>query len=40
MDITLEQAINGFRLYNEAAGRSEKTYFCYDKNLKFFQNWL
>jgi site-specific recombinase XerD len=40
MDITLEQAIKGFRLYNEAAGRSKKTYLWYDKNLNFFQNWL
>ncbi len=40
MDITQEQAIKGFRLYNEAAGRSKKTYLWYDKNLNFFQNWL
>ncbi len=40
MDITLEQAIKGFRLSNEAAGRSKKTYLWYDKNLIFFQNWL
>ncbi len=40
MDITLEQAVKGFRLYNEAAGRSKKTYLWYDKNLYFFQNWL
>jgi len=26
MDITLEQAVKGFRLYNEAGGRSKKTY--------------
>ncbi len=26
MDITFEQAIKGFRLYNEAAGRAKSTY--------------
>lgn len=40
MDITLDQAIKGFRLYNEAAGRSKKTYLWYDKNLHFFEDWL
>lgn len=40
MDITLEQAIKGFRLYNEAAGRSKSTYSWYDQNLIQFQKWL
>jgi len=40
MDITLEQAIRGFRLYNEAAGRSKRTYSWYDQNLVQFHQWL
>jgi integrase/recombinase XerD len=40
MDITLEQAIKGFRLYNEAAGRSKNTYRWYDMNLSHFHKWL
>jgi site-specific recombinase XerD len=40
MDITLEQAIKGFRLYNEAAGRSKNTYKWYDLNLSHFHHWL
>jgi integrase/recombinase XerD len=40
MDITLAQAIKGFQLYNEAAGRARKTCQWYDKMLNFFHTWL
>lgn len=40
MDITLEQAIKGFRLYNEAAGRAKRTCIWYDQNLIQFHKWL
>jgi hypothetical protein len=35
MDITLEQATKGFRLYSEAAGRSEKTYTWKERYIYF-----
>ena len=40
MDITIERAIKGFRLYNEAAGKSKKTTVWYESNLKLFSGWL
>lgn len=40
MDITVEQAIKGFRLYNEAAGRSKKTSLWYENNLDLFHKWI
>jgi len=40
MDITIERAIKGFRLYNEAAGKSKKTYVWYEKILNKFNKWL
>jgi site-specific recombinase XerD len=40
MDISLDQAIKGFRLYNEAAGRSKNTYRWYEMNLRHFHRWI
>jgi integrase/recombinase XerD len=40
MNITFEQAIKGFQLYNEAAGKSRKTYLWYGNNLNIYHKWL
>jgi site-specific recombinase XerD len=40
MEITFEQAIEGFQLYNEAAGKSRKTYRWYENNLNIYHKWI
>jgi len=40
MDITLDKAIDGFKLSNEASGLADKTISWYDRNLKLFQDWI
>jgi site-specific recombinase XerD len=40
MDTTLDKAIDGFKLSNEASGLADKTISWYDSNLKLFQKWL
>ena len=40
MDISLTQAINGFKLHNEAEGLSPKTIDWHNRNLTYFKNWL
>jgi site-specific recombinase XerD len=40
MDITIERAIKGFRLYNEAGGKSKRTTVWYDKILSYFEDWM
>jgi len=40
MDITLLQAISGYKLNNEAVGLSPNTVIWYDSNLHLFHKWL
>jgi len=40
MNITLRQAIDGFRLSNEASALSKKTVTWYHRNLKLFYKWM
>jgi integrase/recombinase XerD len=40
MEISFGQAIKGFQLYNEAAGKSRKTYLWYENNLSIYHKWI
>ena len=40
MDITLDKAIDGFKLSIEASGLADKTISWFDSNIKLFQKWL
>ena len=40
MEITLDRAVSGFRLYNEAKGLSKRTLAWYGSNLAYFSKWV
>lgn len=40
MDLPLERAISGFKLYNEAKGLSKRTITWYNSNLIVFSRWI